>query len=139
MDNAEKLRMYLVDKNIPHETLNDDEGNPMIRFMQTLENGPQISIYMWFTADTELLKIIILNMATIDNPLKRDSVLDLLNELNCKYRYFKFAMDDKGHIHASYDMKLKEDYDPEDVLFYVFLILPVLQDEYKNFMKLCWM
>ena len=136
--NRENFRRYLLEENINFEDVPFQDGGHGFRLLQTLENGPRLILGVSFNSDDTIVDIKIYNIAKIDNPLKKEFLYALLNELNDDYRFTKFVEDD-GEITASYSMSLLGIMDYSELIFdTLVMIFNSVKEEFPKFMKLQW-
>mgnify|MGYP007012348610 CR=1 FL=1 len=118
-----------------------DENFYIFSFDATIEAGPTANIVCFFDENTKAdwtLTIEALNYVKIDNPMKKEYILEKLNELNRKYNFVKFILSEEGAVFLKIYYNYYDNFNPEKLLEMVFHIYDVLKDEYKGFMKIIW-
>lgn len=81
---------------------------------------------------------ILINFAKITNPLRKDAVYELLNELNVDYRFTKFRISE-DIVSANYSFAyIYNEFSADSVLEMSLLIFDSAVKVYPKFMKLIW-
>lgn len=136
MSKATTFKNLLEQNNIYMEE-NHDEIGTFFRAPQALKGGGNVLVVVSFSNQESIVDISIFNIAHIENPLKKEELHKLMNELNMDYRYAKFIESDNGVI-AQYSYDVREHFNPGIVLDHIALLLNVVDDAYPKFMKLQW-
>lgn len=71
---------------------------------------------------------------------KRESILPAINQLNRRFRFYKFSMDDDGDIRAEYDFPLRTPMDQVGEFAYELLVrsMDIFDKAYSDLMKAIW-
>lgn len=136
MSKSTIFRNKLNELNIYMEE-NQDEYGVFFRTTQSIKNGGNVLIAVSFNKDETLIDLNVFNIAKIDNPLKKEELHKLINELNKNYRYTKFT-EHEGNITAQYSYDIFDDFDPSRTMNHIVLLLNTVEDAYPKFMKLQW-
>ncbi|GIP38419.1 hypothetical protein J31TS4_16990 [Paenibacillus sp. J31TS4] len=137
MSNVSLFRTYLQQINVHMEEVQDG-GEVYFRTTQSFENGGSVLLVVSFNDREDLVDLNIYNIANIKNPLKKEAVHSLINELNVQYRFTKF-MESEGRISAQYSMNVvPNQLDPEQIFNKLIMLLRSAEDTYPKFMKLQW-
>ncbi|OMD43033.1 YbjN domain-containing protein [Paenibacillus odorifer] len=137
MNSMEQFKKGLNERGVSMEVTHSEDDLVYFRKREGLNNGGVVTIVVGFSANTNI-DVRIFDIALITNPLKKEAVLNLINELNVTYRYAKFALSDDGGVFVGYSM-MDQDTDITDYLFAMLsMLLEAVSDEYPKFMKLQW-
>ena len=105
------------------------------------KNAGNVTIILTFCNEMETtLDVDFYGIACIDNPLKRDVLLKLLNELNASKRFGKFIVSDTGRVYATASFIMEENCnDFKNVMVVMSLIIRSIEDDViGKLMKLQW-
>jgi hypothetical protein len=105
---------------------------------ESIKSGPRVRIVFGFGKEDEVIRIYVLNYVQMDNPSKKEYVLELLNELNNKYSYAKFTLDDSDNILIGVNIPTSSNYNANFVFDLAIGALSIAEEEYSRFMKLQW-
>ena len=89
MKNLEQFKMYLEQQEIYMEEFNPENGVPFLRTEQSIENGGSITLIIAFYE--VFVEAFATDFVKIDNPLKKERVLDIINiynKNNKNYHYY---------------------------------------------------
>ncbi|GFZ84447.1 hypothetical protein GCM10010978_25980 [Compostibacillus humi] len=136
MSNSAVFQQTLNEKNIYMER-NQDEGGVFFRVHQSIKGGGNVLVVVFFSNNENIVDINIFNIARIDNPLKKEELHKLLNELNKQFRYAKF-IEDQGGIFAQDSIDVHDYFSPMLILDHVAMLINTVEDVYPKFMKLQW-
>lgn len=135
---ADNFRRYLLKEDIRFDDVPFKDGGQGFRLLQTLENGPRLILGVSFNAKDNIVDLKVYNIAKIDNPLKKEFLYTLLNELNDSYRFTKFV-EEENEITASYSFELTGNLDYSHQIFdTLVMIYNSIEEEFPKFMKLQW-
>jgi|SRR5690625_2065117 len=138
MSNISIFESHLQKNNIHLEEIQMEDGSIAFRGRESLKGGGNIIFVIVFNNSQDIVDIKVLNIANIDSPLKKEAILDLINELNMIYRYSKFYIND-GAIDAEYSLRLGDNQlDPQILMSYLILLINAAEESYPKFMKLQW-
>ncbi|MBQ8150885.1 MAG: YbjN domain-containing protein [Clostridia bacterium] len=100
----------------------------------TIENGPNVIIRFISTDDDNDVAIRVLQLLKVTDA-KRDSMLTAINQLNDKFRFLKFVMDDNGNVSVENDLCLCAE-NVGDICFEIFVrSLKIIKDAYPVLMR----
>ncbi|MGE6490421.1 YbjN domain-containing protein [Exiguobacterium sp. NPDC077395] len=137
MSNIAIFRNYLENENVYMEEIKDEDGT-FFRTRQSFDNGGSVTVVVEFNKTEELIDLKIFGIANIQNPLKKESLYELLNNLNSAYRFTKFIETD-GNISAHYSLFLGETkLDPYHLTDVLLGIIGNAEESYPKFMRLQW-
>ncbi len=133
MNNFYAFKKFLEERDLPfmEDTLNDEK---VILISETTKKGFALRVFIQFTNDDRLVGLYVFNFAILLDRTDKDALLDILNELNCKYSYFKFAIDQNDEIVISNNQTYLENFSPE-LLFSVLLDCFLVIDEEGNLVR----
>ncbi|NMB01180.1 MAG: hypothetical protein GX971_06635 [Firmicutes bacterium] len=115
-----------------------DDGGVFFRTREELDSGGSVFVLVIFNDKQNLVDLRILGIADISNPLKRDTLHELINELNLNYRFATFVELD-GEVSAKYSYFLGSDpLDPAMLVGIIQMLLGSANESYPKFMKLQW-
>lgn len=138
MSAIQNFRRLLEKKEIYYEDVPFEDGGHGFRLHQTLDNGPRLILGVSFNKEEDLVDIKIYNIAKINNPLKKEFLHSLLNELNNDYRFTKFV-EYEDEVTASYSFDLIGVFDhSEFILDKLIMTYNSVEKEFPKFMKLQW-
>lgn len=138
MSNIMLFKEYLQRQNIFMEEVQEDNGGVFFRTRQGFDNGGSVVIVVSFNDRADLIDLQIFGVASIKNPLKKEAVHNLINELNVNYRFTKF-MEVDGNISAQYSYHVGEgELDSAYLMDSLLMLLRSAEDNYPKFMKLQW-
>lgn len=116
-----------------------DEDRTSLIVRQNVKNAGTVAVVLTFNEDQTILDVDFYGVAHIDSPLKREELLKLVNELNCTYRFPKFAVTDGGNVVVQYPFLIDENCDFDHVFFIIGSVLDIIEtDAMGKFMKLQW-
>ena len=82
-----------------------------------------------------------MKIASVEDVEKRGAILEIFNNTNRAYKYFKIYLDDKGDVVAESDLVtdvIVGEFQPAVVLAYMGAILKTVNDVYPKIMKVLW-
>lgn len=71
------------------------------------------------------------------NSSKRNKILDLVNELNSGYSYYKFVVINDS-IQIQSFISVDNNFEPSILMNYIFGMFDVIKDDYSTIMKAMW-
>jgi hypothetical protein len=120
------------------EEIQNDDGSIFFRGRQSIENGGTALLIASFNTDQTVVDLNIFNIVTINDPLKKEYLHKLLNELNCQFRYTKFT-ESNGEVVAQYSYRVQpNNLDPEDLIDNLVMLFKTVEQSHPKFMKLQW-
>ena len=138
MSNVTIFKNYLQGQDIYMEEVQEDNGGVFFRTRQGFDNGGSVIVVVAFNDREDLVDLQIFGVASINNPLKKENVHSLINELNKNYRFSKF-MEADGNISAQYSFNVAQSQlDPAFLMDTLIMLLRTTEESYPKFMKLQW-
>lgn len=119
------------------EEIKEKDGVIYFKSEQTIDNGGSVTLVIVFNSDESIVDINAFNIAKINNPLKRDNFLDLINELNLDYRFTKFY-ETQGTVSATYSMPISPNFSPNTIFNTAVMVYQSSAASFPKFMKLVW-
>ena len=138
MSNADVFENFTHSKEFYFER-NDLENITIfsLRDQDMRGSGGTANIFLVFSNDDQGVDIQI-NFAKINNPLRKESAYELLNELNVDYRFTKFKISE-DIVSANYSfMYLDNEFTADSVMEMSLLLFESAVKVYPKFMKLIW-
>ncbi len=139
MDDFQMFQDVLTEREIFFENDTFRDGTQYFRIPQKIQNGGLVDVIIIF--DEDYVKIVIVKIASTEDPEKRIALCELFNDLNQTYKFFKFHIDSDGDIllegNLSTDLR-DGDFQPEDLLAYIGAALNTLKNDYPKIMKVIW-
>lgn len=103
------------------------------------DNGANIRLVASFSTEYPSVDVYCFNLADITDPLKKETALKHINELNNNYRYAKFLLGNDGVVTIQSCLDFTDtNFAPELVIKHMMMLYHAANDEYKNFMKIAW-
>lgn len=137
MSNVSVFEDYLQEIDFFMEQLNDEDG-VFFRVRQSFETGGEVILVVSFNDSEDIIDLYVHNIAHITNPLKKEHLHNLLNELNVNYRFIKF-MELEGRVSAQYSITVDQNsIDPQYLMDLLKLLFDTTEENYPKFMKLQW-
>ncbi|GHH98647.1 YbjN domain-containing protein [Neobacillus kokaensis] len=138
MSNVSIFRNYLQKQNVYMEEVQEDNGGVFFRTRQGFDNGGSVILVVAFNDREDLIDLQIFGVASINNPLKKEAVHNLINDLNVSYRFTKF-MEADGNVSAQYSYNVGQgELDPVFLMDTLIMLLRTTEESYPKFMKLQW-
>lgn len=138
MSNILKFRNYLQEIDLHMEEINEDGGGVFFRTKQSFDNGGSVVVVASFNEKQNIVDLQIFDIANITNPLKKDAVYQLLNDLNGGYRFSKF-LEYEGKITAQYSYSISEEnFNPAVIMDILIMLVETAEESYPKFMKIQW-
>lgn len=138
MSNILKFRNHLQEIDLHMEEINEDGGGVFFRTRQSFDNGGSVVIVASFNEKQTIVDLQIFDIAHITNPLKKDAVYQLLNDLNGGYRFSKF-LEYEGKITAQYSYLISEEnFNPAVIMDILIMLVETAEESYPKFMKIQW-
>lgn len=137
MDNYEVFKNFL-DNNDVHYTEDElERGDRFFRIPQRIKNGGVVDVLVIFSDKN--IKILIFGIATIEDEDKRPACYKLFNDVNEQYSFFKFYMRSNGDINLEGDAIqgiVEGEFQPKALMGFIVAALSLLQDTYREIMKI---
>lgn len=134
--NARVFNEYLKTQNINLEFI-DSEGETIVEIRESLDGGIKARIGVIFNANDSLVSILGLDFMGAINHSKRNQLLDLVNELNNAYTYFKFVISNDT-IQIQSFISVDDNYAPITTMRIIFGMLDIMKKEYSSIMRVMW-
>ena len=139
MSNADIFANYLKENDMDFfERDTAEDGSEFFRCKQTIKNGGNVGLLVCFSKDDSLVDLRIFDVAVVEDPLKKDALRKLLNELNTFYRFAKFVEND-GEVIVGYAFDIEGSrMDAGLICEQLISLYHSASDSYPKFMKLLW-
>lgn len=137
MSIVSSFRDFLIKESFHMEEIKEKDGVIYFKSEQTIDNGGSVTLVIVFNSDESIVDINAFNIAKINNPLKRDNFLDLINELNLDYRFPKFY-ETQGTVSATYSMTISPNFSPNTIFDTAVMVYQASAASFPKFMKLVW-
>ena len=138
MTNISIFKNFLHQQTYVMEELRDDNGGTFFRKRETFDGGGSVLLVISFNVEETIVDLNVFGIANVTNPLKKESLHELINNLNLGYRYTKF-IESKGEVSAQYSFNVaKGELNPDSLEDTLLILLRSAQDSYPKFMKLQW-
>ncbi|WP_306561894.1 YbjN domain-containing protein [Megasphaera sp.] len=139
MSKLDLFRDHLDEREYRYRELTDDEGVTRAFIAQhEIKNNQILTVTYEFSEEETFLDLGIFDIAKIEDPSKREAVLDLINELNQGYRFGKFFVSDEGDVVMRWSLFIKDHFDPAVLLDMAFMLVGTIEEAYPKFMKIQW-
>ncbi|KGX86664.1 YbjN domain-containing protein [Pontibacillus marinus] len=138
MSNVERFKELLRQKEIYMNEGTNEDGSVFFRTEQKLKNGGSIGLVVAFSVEEHMVDVYGFDIAEITDPLKKESIHKLLNEINIDYRFNKFYMDNQGRISSSAALIFEDNFNPNVVFRLMVMALNTADEVYPKFMKVMW-
>ncbi|MCM3735783.1 YbjN domain-containing protein [Bacillus cytotoxicus] len=135
MKNLEQFKMYLEQQEIYMEEFNPENGVPFLRAEQSIENGGNITLIIAFYE--VFVEAFATDFIKVDNPLKKERVLELVNEMNTNFRFVKFVFED-NMVYLQATNFNGSTFVPEDAFECLVALLRAAEEAYPKFMRIIW-
>jgi hypothetical protein len=138
MSNVQRMRNHLKKEDFYMEELKEDDGSIFFRAEQNIKGGGLCTIVISFNVEETMVDLYIYNVAHISDPLKKESLHKLLNDLNKNYRFSKFT-EHEGKVTIKYSFSAEKDkLNAEDAFDTAVSLYRTAEENYSKFMKLQW-
>ena len=137
MSTFEDFKEFLEDHDY-HFTVREDDENPVIRFGQKLDNT-SVNVMLFFRED--YIKIFIHDIANISDELKLPACLQVANDCNRQFNFFKFYIDGDNDFVAENDVNTdvnEGDFDPGNFMALLVAGFKIIEKVYPKLMKTLW-
>lgn len=116
----------------------EDDGSVFFRTTQNFDNGCSVVAVCSFDTEDILIDFGIFRVANVSDPLKKEAVHKLMNDLNKHYRFAKFT-EENGVVSINYASYYEPDgLNPKQVVNMLLMLLEAAEESYPKFMKLQW-
>lgn len=137
MSNAQIFQDHLDEINVGMERFEMDNGDTVFRSVESLKSGGSITMGVIFQSDESVVELRAWGLATINNPMKKEHLHELLNTLHREYRFGKFV-EVEGEVNYNYSYFVDNGFTPYFAIQLYIMILETIEDVYPKFMKLQW-
>ncbi|MDB2049848.1 hypothetical protein [Clostridium perfringens] len=135
-ENARIFNEYLKTQDINLNFL-DNNGQTIVELNEVLEGGIKARLGILFNETDSLISVIALDFIGGINSSKRNKILDLVNELNSGYSYYKFVVINDS-IQIQSFISVDNNFEPSILMNYIFGMFDVIKDDYSTIMKAMW-
>lgn len=137
---AKKFKEFLEENRIKcflEENINDDFKTTVFRSYMEIE-GQNIPVVI--ILDSSIYSIVrIMIIPKVLSKHSKNEILDYINELNRKYKVFKYYITQEGDLCLDSCLpSSQENFNPETIYTIIDVILKHLKEEYPIFMKKIW-
>ncbi len=130
------IQQTFEEKNIKHR-IKELDGSSIVEAGFPIDNGPNVIMRFISTDDDNDVAIRIFELISVTED-KRKSVTDAINQLNDRFRYLKFVMDEDGDISVEYDLCMHTN-NVGPVCFEIFArAMSILDKAYPVLMRAIW-
>ena len=137
MSNVEIFKNFMKENNFYLDEQHDDQGT-FFRFRERLEDGGEVTLIVSFSKSEEIIELFFLDIATISDPLKKESLHNFLNEINsnsCFAKIFEY----EGDIRVQYSyIEKQNNLDPTILFDFIVLTIRQINEFYPKLMKIQW-
>lgn len=103
----------------------------------TVENGAPYRIHFLSNDEDNDVSMRVFSLVKVEEE-KRDSVIQVLNELNVKYRYTKFVCDKDGDVNVEYDYPITGSNPAESAEEMVIRFAHIVSEAFPQIMRAVW-
>lgn len=133
---AEKIYRELIEKG-DLKVFVEDEENTHVWLQFSLENGAPYRIRFISTDNDNDVALRVFSLVSVDEG-KRDKVLQVLNDLNCQFRYAKFTCKEDGDVNVEYDYPVACSNPAESAKEMVIRFVNIINHAYPQIMRAIW-
>lgn len=119
----DKMKRFLDRKGLSYEEGRTDEGERFFRLRQPVDNSETLMVVISFNQDDKKARAIVFKLATVSDSSKFLDLLEILNDLNNKISYWRFATSSEGEVTADYELHIEDDFDCEQIFFPIQLLV----------------
>lgn len=137
--NYDIFEQLLKEKEVYMEKIENEE-EVYFRVDQRLDSGANITLVISFYKNKNFVDIEIYNLVSLSSPLKEESFLSLINELNGTARFAKYYLI-KQDVKVFYPLTYNCNFDKnmaQEVFDVGIMLMRSCDDSYPKFMKLQW-
>lgn len=134
--NIERFKRYLAERQLHLEEFSREDG-VVFRAEQKLDCGTVVTGIIGFYYNSDYVDIYVFDYVSLNNPLKKDLIYSLLNDLNAGYRFSKFYEED-NRISLKTSLMFNGNFDPESVITSLLMLFRSADESYAKFMKIIW-
>lgn len=139
MSKLDLFRDHLDEREYRYRELTDDEGVTRAFVAQhEIKNNQILTVTYEFSEEETFADLSIFDIATIEEYSKRGDLLELINEINQRYRFGRFFVSDEGEVVMRWSLFIENHFDPEVLLDMAFMLVGTIEEEYSKFMKIQW-
>lgn len=133
-NNALQFKRLMEYREVYADFQEHESGGTTCLIKQDLECGVLANFVISFSKDDTRIDIYSFDLINEISPLKKQIMYEFLNQLNLKYTFVKFVMQDNS-INVSSHYILSE-YNPELTVEYITAMVNIMTEEYDNFIEL---
>ena len=139
MSKLDLFKEHLDEREYRYREVTDKEGVTRGFIAQhEIKDNQLLTVVCEFPEEENFVDVRIFDIAKIEDSSKRENLLELINELNLKYRFGKFFVRDTGDVVMQWSLFIKDHFDPAFLLDMTFILVGNVGEEYPKFMKLQW-
>ncbi|MBR0260324.1 MAG: YbjN domain-containing protein [Selenomonadaceae bacterium] len=139
MDNYEALKDFMTNAGLHFSEGTLENGDKVFRIPQKIKNGGIVDVVLIFAESN--IKLVVFGIATVEEEEKKPAYYKLFNELAAKYGFFKFYVRPNGDITLEGDIILgivEGEFKPKALMGFMAAAITLLQDNYRDIMKIQW-
>lgn len=135
--NAQSFKKYLENMDINLHFREEDDGETVVELQESLNIGSNLKIMAIFNKEDTIVSIYGVGFLTCPNESKRPKIYEMLNELNSKYTYFKFALEQNAVSIESF-MLFEDNFNGAVIVKIILGMTKAIEDEYEWMMHEIW-
>ena len=137
MSNVDLLKQYFVQENIEPNTWENEEGkSTSFEFPQKLKTGANGRLLI--VLDEDIVNIYALDYVSLTNTARKEYICKVINEINTKYTYFKFYLDNDNNLILQSSMPIRDNFNAELTFDILSGAYRTMEKEYSDIMKAMW-
>lgn len=113
----------------------DSSSHVWLQF--SVENGSSYRIYFISNDDDNDVSVRVYGLISVDES-RREKLIPVINDLNCKYRYVKFVLDNDGDVNIEYDYPIRCLNPAASAGEIVLRFTKIIDDSYPTLMRALW-
>lgn len=136
-----KLKRFFDRHNFYYQEDVTDEGRKFFRLQQRIAGSETLGIVLVFDEKETVLDIIVFNIATVSDHGKYEELLKIINELNAKYKFWKFIASKDGEVRAEYNLVVESELSCKAVILPIELLVCCMSEDglHKSLKRLQWL
>ena len=136
MDNYAAFKTLLDNDGIRYKESSFDDGDRFIYIPQKIKNGALLNVIVTFSEMR--IKLLVLGMARIEDKDKQVKCYEFFNTFNKDYAFFKmYLQEDNVCLESDFSTVVVEgEFQPKALMGYIAAALNVVQEVYKDIMKI---
>lgn len=139
-ENFEGFKRHLRNLDVSFQE-NTENGVRFILLRQRVANSAELTIIIDFSRNkSNIVSVVIGDIAHIDSPLKKEEFLKLVNEVNEEYTFLKmYVTSEDDAVRAQLTFFVHDESDYDDIIMALLGTFSDIESEiYKKFMRLQW-